>query len=95
MAPVTLGLVVYGLKTDHPRGRTATAIALALSIVAILLSGAVWRLAITGRGTDGEKVNVWDDTTVVGFLFVEAAVFAAALAGHLRRSRRRPLPPSP
>ena len=87
LAPVTIGLLVYGLRPARRGARTATRLALALSVLAVVFSAPMWRLAITGRGTDGTPYSAWDDPGFAGLVLIEGVVLVLAVAGFVRDLR--------
>jgi hypothetical protein len=95
LAPLTVGLLIYGLRRDRRGARAATRLALSLAVLAVFFSAPMWRLAITGRGTDGTPYSAWDDPGFASLVLIEGVVLVLAVAGFVRDLRRaaRPLAP--
>lgn len=86
----TLALFVYGLVARDPRrGARASGVALALSLLAALLSFPFWAVVLSGRDTHGEPLRWADSGPLVAVVAVEALAIALALAGVVRQARRR------
>jgi hypothetical protein len=94
LAVAAFVVLAASLRADRPRGLRAAKIALGLAVSGVLLTLPIWRVAVTGRGTDGSPCNLWDDALFSSVLLVQAAGLAAALAGLVRRALR-PVPSPP
>ena len=85
-----IGLVVYGFVTENARrGYIASLIALAISVVASLLSTPFWIVLLSGHGSHGEPVTFAEASPIYVLVSIEAFMMAASLLGSLRQRSRR------
>ncbi len=89
-AILAIGLAIHGLTTRNPRRGFATSIiALALSVLAIVLSAPIWRVLLSGYSTHGEPLDYGEMTPVIFLIVLETIAVVVSVPGAVRRTLRR------
>jgi hypothetical protein len=85
------GTLLYAAIGKNPRrGLIASAVALGLSLLAILVSLPFWTIVLSGRSTSGDKVDLTgSDFPIAVPVLAEGLVFGFALTMFVRRWMRR------
>jgi hypothetical protein len=85
----TATLVVYGLMSrDRRRGKRASLVGLALSILAAVLSTPFWIVVLAGRDMHGERLDYGESFPIVAVVLVEALAIGVSLVAVVRHVRR-------
>ena len=86
-----VAILVYAAVGKNPRrGLVASAVALGLSLLAILVSLPFWIIVVSGRSTYGEKVDLTgSDFPIAVPVLAEGLILGFALTMFVRRWRRR------
>ena len=94
LAPVTIGLLIYtACGARSPEGASQPRALRSLSRCSgVFFSAPMWRLAITGRGTDGTLYSAWSDPGFASLVLIEGVVLVLAVAGFVRDLRRGATP---
>ena len=84
-ACIAIGLAIFGFVTRHPRRAfAASTTALALAVLAIVLSVPVWQVLFSGRATDAEPLDYGEASP---FVFLAALQAIAVLASSVTAAR--------